>query len=352
MSTINHYKSMRREYVMKYNAEKKQAIVSYIMEKIISKTPSLSKAVSETFEISTNTVHGYINELLEAGIIAKPKRGEYELVSVRNDYTFSRSNGELASDTYAYDVCLEKQIEHLPENVKHIWLYAVSEMVNNVIDHSDAENMYVTVIRNYPETQVIIKDDGVGIFEKIKRYFSLPNLDEAICELFKGKLTTDENNHSGEGIFFTSKMMDKFSIFSSGKVFTTSKYDNADVCDANEDGKGTCVVMALSNFTQRSAKEIFDAYSNTDGTFATTRIPMKNIFDSAPVSRSQAKRVCNRLDEFEEVILDFADISWMGQGFAHQMFVVYAKAHPEISIKTENMNDSVTNMYNHVVNSV
>jgi len=67
---------------------------------------------------------------------------------------------------------------------------------------------------------------GVGIFQKIKDHFSLSNLDEAICELFKGKLTTDERNHSGEGIFFTSKMMDGFFIYSSEKIFTTSKYNN------------------------------------------------------------------------------------------------------------------------------
>ena len=56
----------------------------------------------------------------------------------------------------------------------------------------------------------------------------------------------------------------------------------------------------------------------------------KEIFDASPVSRSQAKRVCNRLDKFEEVIVDFAEISWMGQGFAHQLFVVFAGSHPEI----------------------
>jgi hypothetical protein len=79
---------------------------------------------------------------------------------------------------------------------------------------------------------------------------------------------------------------------------------------------------------------------------------LKNIFDSAPISRSQAKRLCNRLEKFEEVILDFEGISWMGQGFAHQMFVVFKNAHPSITIKPINMNDSVENMYNHVMKSV
>ena len=337
---------------MKYTAEKKKTIVLYLLEKISSKTKSLSSVVAEAFNISTNTVHTYINELIDEGIIVKQKRGEYKLATTQTKHLFSRSKGELEMDTYAYELCLEKQISHLGENVQHIWAYAMSEMVNNVIDHSGAEHMHVLVEQNYLHTYVMIIDDGIGIFEKIKNHFSLPNLDEAICELFKGKLTTDEKNHSGEGIFFTSKMMDNFLISSSGKIFTTSKYNNDNIFDYDECPSGTCVFMSLSNFTQKSAREVFDLYSDLDGEFTTTRIPLKNIFESAPVSRSQAKRVCNRLENFSEVILDFEGISWMGQGFAHQMFVVYKNAHPNVTIKPINMNESVEKMVNHVVRSV
>jgi len=290
-----------------------------------------------------------LNELIEKGIIEKQKRGKYNLVNTHNEYTFKRSAGDLISDTLPYEVCLEKEIKHLGENVRRIWSYGLSEMVNNVIDHSNAENMKVIIIQNYLKTYVLLMDDGVGIFEKIKNHFDLPNLDEAICELFKGKLTTDEANHSGEGIFFTSKMMDVFLISSSGKIFTSSKFEDDNILDISSKVKGTCVLMSLSNFTHKTPKEIFDQYSDIEGSFITTRIPLKNIFDAAPVSRSQAKRVCNRLEKFEEAILDFDGIEWMGQGFAHQIFVVFQKAHPEISIVPQNMNDSVESMYNHVI---
>ena len=110
--------------------------------------------------------------------------------------------------------------------------------------------------------------------------------------------------------------------------------------------------MALSNFTNKRTVEIFDQYSDSDSSFFRTRIPLKNIFAKAPVSRSQAKRVCNRLEQFREVIVDFEGMEWVGQGFAHQLFVVYAKAHPEIEIKPINMNEDVEHMYRHVVGTV
>ncbi len=141
-------------------------------------------------------------------------------------------------------------------------------------------------------------------------------------------------------------------ITSDGKTFTTTKYENDDILNIDEFTTGTRVFMSLSNYTNRSARDVFDLYSDVDYGFTTTRIPLKNIFDSAPVSRSQAKRICNRLEKFKEVILDFDGIGWMGQGFAHQIFVVYKNSHPNVNITPINMNDSVGNMYNHVVKSV
>ena len=50
----------------------------------------------------------------------------------------------------------------------------------------------------------------------------------------------------------------------------------------------------------------------------------------------------------QEVILDFEDLEWMGQGFAHQIFVVFQNAHPQILLTPVNMNEAVTKMYQHV----
>lgn len=323
----------------------------YILEKIDQNTESLSKYISEELGISQNTVYTYLKQLEKEEIITNPKRGKYELKTKRFEYEFSRNDGALEHDTYVYDKYLYPLIDHLPDNVVQIWNYGISEMVNNVIDHSEADNLYVQIEQNYLFTRVMLVDNGIGIFKKIKTHFSLANLDEAVCELFKGKLTTDAENHSGEGIFFTSKMMDLFFIVSDGKIFTTTKYENDHVFALPETMGGTIVFMSLSNFSNKKAAEIFDNYADVGGAFYKTKIPLKNIFDKAPISRSQAKRICNRLDEFKEVIVDFDGTEWMGQGFAHQLFIVYAKAHPEITIKPVNMNDAVKNMYNHVVGS-
>ena len=291
---------------MKFSDEKRRAIESYILDKVGSGASDLSQTVAAAFDINRNTAHKYINKLVDEGVIERRKRGEYALK--RNDYSYilRRSEGELESDIEVFNKCLKPHLTDLPANVRQIWEYTFSEMVNNVIDHSAAERLQVVVMQSRVEMEVIIYDNGIGIFEKIKEHFGFSTLDDAVCELFKGKLTTDAKNHSGEGIFFSSKMMDTFLIVSDGKVFTNNKYDDSVTASltANE-GKGTLVSMTLSNKSKKNSQDIFDAYSNVDGGFTRTTIPLKNIFEGSPVSRSQAKRICHRLEKFEEVILDF-----------------------------------------------
>lgn len=337
---------------MKFKDNRKQEIKAYILEKISQKAPSISKIVADTFEVNPSTIHLYINELLEDNVIKKIKRGEYELVKKECVYNLYRSNGDLDNDTYAFDRCLREHIGDLDKNVQDIWSYAFSEMINNVMDHSMANNVKIIIMQDFISTSVFIFDDGIGIFNKIQDHFHLSSIDEAICELFKGKLTTDKVNHSGEGIFFSSKLMDDFFIASSGKIFTNNKYDDSNIIDfALVNAQGTCVFMELSNFSHKTAKDVFDAFTNDEGRFDKTRIPLKNIFDASPVSRSQAKRVCNRLEKFKEVVFDFDGIAWMGQGFAHQLFVVFANSHTDIMLVPINMNEDVTKMYTHVMNS-
>ena len=334
---------------MKFTDEKKKNITLYLLEKISQDDENISKTVAENFAINQDTVHSYINKLIKDKVIRRVKRGKYEIVEQRYKYFLRRSEGHLDTDTYAYEACLKQHISDLESNVVSIWAYAFSEMVNNVMDHSEAERLDIVIEQDYLNTSVAIMDDGIGIFEKIKNYFNLPSHDAAICELFKGKLTTDSENHSGEGIFFSSKLMDEFAILSSEKIFASNKYDVEKTI--NLDSKkilGTCVIMTLSNFSKKLANEVFDMYSNDEGNFTKTKIPLKNIFDTSPVSRSQAKRVCNHLDKFKEVILDFEGLEWMGQGFAHQIFVVFANSHPDISLMPINMNEEITKMYNHV----
>lgn len=333
---------------MRFDKSKKSAIIRYLLEKMDEGAPNVVKLVSETFEINQNTVHTYIKELLANGVIERVKRGTYNLLDETTAYSFSRSKDEMVDEQQIYEKHLRRHFQDFPVNVKGIWEYTLGEMINNVIDHSEAENLRILVKQNYLSTKVCIFDDGIGIFKKIKDHFTMNSLDEAICELFKGKLTTDPEHHSGEGIFFSSRLADKFAIISDGKVFAINKYDIDGLWDDPEPHAGTAVMIELSNESNKKAAEIFNQYAQVGGGFVKTMVPLKNMFDAAPVSRSQAKRVCHRLESFQEVVLDFEGLEWMGQGFAHQIFIVFQNKHPDVEIIPINMGKGVEQMYLHV----
>ncbi len=335
---------------MKFSEEKKTSIKRYILEKIDRGEENICLAVIDNFNLNETTFYKYINEMLEEKIIQKVHRGKYQLVSKKYQYHLSRKSGDLDGDTIAYNKCLAKHVKKFGKNIEQIWAYVFSEMTNNVMDHSNAEKLDIVIEQNYLLTKVWMFDDGIGIFKKIKKHFKLENVEEAVNELFKGKITTDAKHHSGEGIFFSSRMMDEFCIVSDNRIFSHNKYNQEYLQTLKIPFKtGTAVLMKLSNFSRRTPRDIFIQFENSEGEFEKTNINLKMIFDTDPISRSQAKRLCNGLERFKTIELDFESIEWMGQGFADQIFRVFANEHPKIIIKPVNMNADVKKMYKHVL---
>lgn len=343
---------------MSLTAEKRARIKYYIMEKIFFKHKDIVEHTSDTFGISQQTVYKYIKEMIEEGYVKKITNGNYTLVQTVNKlYSYDLSGKKLEEDEI-YDETLREYVQGLDENVRRIWQYAFTEMVNNVIDHANADRLDIYIGQNMLYTWVNIKDNGIGIFKKIADYYNYRTLDDAILSLFKGKLTTDKENHSGEGIFFTSKVMDHFWAISSGKMFSQNNtFEQINDLEAETENSmemlrklsGTIVVMGLSNNVDRTLREVFDMYSTVDGGFDTTSIPMKQICDGGyPVSRSQAKRLYFGFDKFKKIILDFSGVDDIGQGFAHELFCVFQKKHPEITMECINTNENIDRMIRHV----
>jgi anti-sigma regulatory factor (Ser/Thr protein kinase) len=226
-------------------------------------------------------------------------------------------------------------LEGLPANSIDIWQYCVTEMVNNAIDHSEGSWLMVVVRRRPSNTQVLVLDDGIGIFRKIKAAFNLEDEAQAILELSKGKLTTDPERHSGQGVFFTSRVLDKFSIFSHGVYFSHEATRPVDWIVPDDDNRdsSTMVTMALDNNTERTLKDVFDQYSSGDNyDFSKTVVPLRlaKFGDEKLISRSQAKRALARVERFKTVVFDFAGIQMIGQAFADEIFRVWAKAHADV----------------------
>lgn len=238
-------------------------------------------------------------------------------------------------------------VADLPENVRDIWHYGITEMVNNAIDHSDAERVEVGMARTALDTTAWVSDTGEGIFRKIQRVLGLYDPRESILELAKGKLTTDPVHHTGEGIFFSSRMFEAYDIRSGNLHFR----HHADALDWLSEGDssdvGTRVWMRLNNDSPQVMKAVFDQFAGPDEySFDRTIVPVRLAVHEGEklVSRSQAKRLTLRFERFRHVVLDFEGVSEIGQSFADEVFRVFATAHPLVAMVPINMTPPVEGM--------
>lgn len=276
-----------------------------------------------------------------------------EITFQQNDFSFSLSDGLDEDKIWRKNIL--PVLQNLRDNIERVLQYSFAEMMNNAIEHSNGTEIKVLLQQNDKSVRFVISDDGVGIFNKIQSTLDLDEAKDAIVELAKGKFTSDETSHSGEGIFFTSRVCDEFAIFSNGLVFTGNS--NTETVFPKEETacKGTTVCFGISKKSDVNIANIFNEYANPDAqpSFFKTRIPVKLMeYDRALlVSRSQGKRLVNRFDRFLEIVLDFKDVEEIGQGFADEVFRVWQNAHPNIKLITENCSENVLNMIKHVQNN-
>lgn len=321
-------------------------IRKFLLENISS--ADLVKTTVERFNVSRTAVYQNIKKLVADGYVKYDdvKKGrKYSLVSKEYDYLYDISGSLSESNVWLQDI--EPHIRG-KENVMRIWEYGFTEMFNNAVDHSEGSQIFVKIFTNSVNTSMYISDNGIGIFRKIKNKFNLLNEREAILELSKGKLTTNTERHSGEGIFFTSRAFDKFAIASHDIVFTHNDEVEHDVLFDNAPGNfdGTVIFMSLRNESERILKDVFDRFSGDDYGFDKTIIPIElaRYGDDNLISRSQAKRVLTRIKLFKSVIFDFKNVPQIGQAFADEIFRVFVNANPNIELDYVNANQDVENM--------
>jgi len=322
-------------------------IRKYLLNAIKADNQQLVHDGQEIFKVSRQTIHSHLSALVKMGYLVahgNTKARTYGLGDKRShSQNFTLKNLH-ESDVYYRD--FSYIFRELPDNIDDICHYGFTEMLNNAIDHSGGEFVYVSAERNENYIQIFISDNGEGIFNHIARVMKLNDPRESILELSKGKLTTDPENHTGQGIFFTSRTFDSFYIYSSDLIFTHNDGIEDYLLHNDKEQKGTMVFMKIAMDSPRTLVDVFDAFTGTeddDFAFNTTVVPVKLVLYEGEklVSRSQAKRILNRVEKFNTVLLDFGGVYSIGQAFADEVFRVFARRNPHINIHHSHTTDNI-----------
>lgn len=303
-----------------------------------------SSQLGESLDVSRQSAHAYLAAGVEAGLLVRRGKGRstrYALVesSFRRTYALDGLEEHRVWQELVKDA---PQLREIADEELDVLAYATTELINNAIDHSGGTEVDVAVDRRGSVVGLDIRDDGEGVFEHLKEGKSLETDLEAIEELSKGKTTTDPSRHTGEGIFFSSKAVERFRLESGLFAWhVDNELGEHAILQRDESLDGTLVRIELDVDREHDLAALFRRYT-TDHEFVKTEILVKLFeYGKTFVSRSEAKRLLRGLEKFQDVTLDFAGVRGIGQGFADEVFRVWPAQHPNVRILATGMNDAI-----------
>lgn len=330
-----------------------QEIRRFILESIEDYGSVRINEAIKKFEISRQAIFKNIQTLVQAGLVIKTESEEhpYRLKPLHEKHA-EIPVGPDTEENKVWTEFVAPMLDGLKDNVREICQYGFTEMFNNVIDHSHAQSADVWVRRDALVVRMTIQDHGIGIWKKLQQELQLDDPRHALLELTKGKVTSDPKRHTGEGIFFTSRMFDKFILASEKLTFCRFQEGGEWLFDVKSDnsGPGTRVTMTLYLDSEKTPKDIFGKFTVELDDFGFTKthlsVDLAKYEGDHLVSRSQARRLLSRLEKFKEVILDFRNVTTIGQAFADEIFRVFQDEHPTIFLVPTKTTPEVQGMIN------
>jgi anti-sigma regulatory factor (Ser/Thr protein kinase) len=294
--------------------------------------------------VSRQSAHATLAALVSAGNATPVGAGRGAHYVPADALSFNWQTAGLEEHLVWEELRAQHSVSGLSANAEAVLGYSVSEMVNNVIDHSGSDILVTRVSRDSDDVVVVVEDVGIGVFERIRMAKNLPDALSALEQLSKGKLTTDPERHTGEGIFFTSKMVDRFTIRANGIEWTVDNAVSDFAVGVSGQIVGSQVVLRHAADSDTRIEDVFGEYT-TDFSFDTTQVVVR-LFERGEVfvSRSEARRIATGLDVFARVIVDFRGVLRVGQGFVDELFRVWASQHPSTRLEPVVMNEAVSFM--------
>lgn len=331
--------------------KKSKEIKDFIVHAIEAHPKDVTRLAAERFNLNRRTIVDHLQGLIADGMVTAEGRTKARIYKLRTliEKSWTLPITSDSEEHQVWEMTVAPELKGIPENVRAICQHGFNEMLNNAIDHSKSPDATIELKTTAATLHIRIRDHGIGIFEKIKTALNLADPREALLELSKGKLTTAPERHAGEGIFFTSRMFEKFSILSGELVYLAQASKEDDWLFEFADGKpisGTAVNMSISTRSDRTAQSVFDRFSGVDVGFTKTHVPvaLARYGEDKLVSRSQARRVLARFEKFKEVSLDFSGVETIGQPFADEIFRVFADQNPNIKLTHSHASLQIQNM--------
>jgi hypothetical protein len=323
---------------------KRRKPVRDVVRQLLRSSGSVTAAaVAAKAGVSRQAAHAALVRLVEEGGLEVEGRARATRYRRSPSQPIRLATAGLAEDRVLDDI--ERRMPDLAalgEEARRVFGYAFLEILNNALEHSGSEEVDIRIDLGGGRMGFEIVDHGVGAWANLRSGLGFESDLVAIQELSKGKVTTLPSRHTGEGVFFVSKAGDLFEMESGDLcwVVDAGRQDTAILASAPR--QGTRVLFSASVGAVRPLDELFRSYTGEDHAFSRTRAYVQLFaLGLRFLSRSEARRMMRGMERFREVVLDFHRVPGVGQGFADEVFRVWARDHPGVRLRPVRMNPPV-----------
>ncbi len=324
------------------------AITAWITEASLSHGQALAAQLMLRLGIGRSTANALLRRLVAAQWLQRsgPRHRPVYRPGALRQVVRTYALADLQEDR-PWRVDIAPCLDLRPE-VRRMAQHACTELLNNAIDHSGGSQVTVSVRQTPLHLQLLVSDDGCGVFRRIEQAFAIDEPRLAMFELSKGKLSSDPLRHRGHGLYFTAQLADIFDLHANGVAFQRSG-DPGAVAGRWRDARplvrsGSSVYWAVALDTPRTLASVLQAHSagQPGGGFEHTRVPLHLLGEGGVlVSRAEARRVAARLVQFRAALLDFDGVTELGQGFVDELFRVCPQDQPRLVFEPVGMSPAV-----------
>lgn len=322
----------------------KRDIKKFILDNITNHRKDIIHTAIKKFGLSRQAILKHMHVLIKEKQVAVHGKTRDRIYKLRPKVNFTK---EISVDAnYNVPELLKlfvmPHLSLLPNNICEIVHFSMNAIMNNIKDHSDATKFYYKLFLSHNDLNLIISDNGIGIFQKIFSELEFNSVRVAAIELAKSGLTTDPNSHSGDELNTILHLFDNVKIESAE---ISLNYDNIVKewnLGSSKQANGTRIHLKISPYSKRTClntfKNLFFLKPNT------LSIPISLIKEGESEflnTRAQANDLLMNIQKYDSVKFDFKNIDLIGPAFADQLIRKTSKISDSIMIDWVNSNDTI-----------
>lgn len=306
---------------------KTTGIRGFLLEEAQAGSTSLGTRAAARFGVSRQAAHAHLAVLIREGLVegvGRTRARTYRLASL----TDLRIEVPLDRPVDEESIWVDRvagAMAGVPVNVLEIVRFGLTECLRNAADHSGSPGASIRVRRNALAVEISVSDRGAGIFSRLDG----PDPLRAALDLVKGGRSSDPGARSGRGFGSVARAMDTFSVWSGHyQLRMEHRGRRADWGLSVLQGRvpGTTLAMGIRATSRRTLADSFARQR--------IEIPVRLALRDGqpPTSRASARRLLERLETAGEVVLDFSGIAAVGPAFADEVFRVFRREHPDVTL--------------------